>query len=217
MRKIIIFIVVCLLLTGCSNKDLKLNNSLDNEKNNNFIDEISEEKLYTIVNVTNDYLYIFPKDLYTNAKLVVIGKYVKNGNSYMGPSGSAKTVYMFDVEKVLKGECSKKNISVGIDGGTISLKEYVDSLTSEQIRKQRLENVDTTDKYIRFELVDEVDNEINSNIETGKSYVLFLDNNFNNKADYIVTSNYYSVLELKNNEIYDKKTNNYISVDTIGE
>lgn len=135
----------------------------------------------------------------------------------MGPSSSAKTVYMFDVEKVLKGECSKKNISVGIDGGTISLKEYVDNLTSEQIRKQRLENVDTTDKYIRFELVDEIDNEINSNIETGKSYVLFLDNNFNNKADYVATSNYYSVLELKNNEIYDKKTNNYISVDTIGE
>lgn len=46
---------------------------------------------------------------------------------------------------------------------------------------------------------------------------IFLDNNFNNKADYIATSNYYSVLELKNNKIYDKKTNNYISVDTIGE
>lgn len=214
MKKIIIFMVVCLLLTGCGNKDLKANKDLDN------IDEIPEEKIYTKVSVMSDYLIIYPEDLYTNAKLVVIGKYVEKGNSYVGPSGTAKTIYMFNVEKVLKGDCSKEKIGVGIDGGTVTLKEYINSLSSEQIKKQGLENVDPTDKYIRFELADETSNKsrtTNASIEIGKSYILFLDYDSYNKTDYIATSNYYSVLELNDNKIYDEKTQNYILIDGLGK
>lgn len=212
MKKIITFILVCLLLTGCGNNNLKANNNL------NDLDEIPEEKIYTNVSVMSDYLAIYPEDLYSKSKLVVVGKYEKKGDSYVGLSNTAKTVYTFSVEKVLKGDCSKDEINIGIDGGTVSLKEYINNLSSEQIKKQGLENVDPTDKYIRFNLTDETSNKnrsTNSNIEIGKSYVLFLDYDSYNKTDYIAMSNYYGVLELDNNKIYDEKTQNYISLNNL--
>lgn len=43
MKKIIIFIVVCLLLTGCGNKDLNTNKDLNN------LDEIPEENYYECI------------------------------------------------------------------------------------------------------------------------------------------------------------------------
>lgn len=215
MKKNIIFIVVCLLLTGCGNKDLNTNKDLNN------LDEIPEEKIYTKVSIMSDYLIIYPEDLYTNAKLVVIGKYVEKGNSYVGPSGTAKTIHMFNVEKVLKGDCSKKKIGVGIDGGIVTLKEYINSLSTEQIKKQGLKNVDPTDKYVKFELTDETSNKSKatnaSNIEIGKSYILFLDYDSYNKTDYIATANYYSVLELNDSKIYDEKTQNYILIDNLNK
>lgn len=56
-----------------------------------------------------------------------------------------------------------------------------------------------------------------SNIEIGKSYILFLDYDSYNKTDYIATSNYYSVLELNDSKIYDEKTQNYISIDNLNK
>lgn len=215
MKKIIIFIVVSLLLTGCGNKDLNTNKDLNN------LDEIPEEKIYTKVSIMSDYSIIYPEDLYTNAKLVVIGKYIEKGNSYIGPSGTAKTNHIFNVETVLKGDCSKEKIGVGIDGGIVTLKEYINSLSPEQIKKQGLENVDPTDKYVKFELTDETSNKNKatnaSNIEIGKNYILFLDYDSYDKTDYIATSNYYSVLELNDSKIYDEKTQNYILIDNLNK
>ena len=128
---------------------------------------------------------------------------------------------MFNVEKVLKGDCSKEKIGVGIDGGIVTLKEYINSLSTEQIKKQGLKNVDPTDKYVKFELTDETSNKSKatnaSNIEIGKSYILFLDYDSYNKTDYIATANYYSVLELNDSKIYDEKTQNYILIDNLNK
>lgn len=199
MKKILLILFAFVLLTGCTNEELQ-----DNKSN------MEGQEVAYKVNIEPDYLYMYPKDLYETSTLVVIASFKSNVKTYMDSSEMAYTIAKFKIENVLKGKETKKNIDIKYMGGSISLKEFLENKTEEQIKKYGLENVDATGKYVEFSDPDKL-----VKLDKNKEYVLFLNQDNSGKSDYIAVSNGYSILEVVDGKIYDEKTSSYISIESL--
>lgn len=209
MKKILILFII-ILLTGCSDEKLE-NNDSNNINSKVMGDEIIKNKdiVYKVTSYA-DYLYIFPNELYNTSDLIVLGTFKSNIKTYITDYGNVYTMVEFKIEEILNGNEDKKNITVSYKGGIVTLKEFLEVKTKEEIKKYGLEDINPEGKYVEF-----VEKDKKIKLDKNKKYLLFLNKDSNEISDYISVSNGYSILEVIDNKIFDEYTKEYITIDSL--
>lgn len=184
------------------NDNIMISDNRNNELSNTTIEEKLETTHEYPIAMTADYaIGTWPEELYKHADLVIIGKYVKNNKCFAKKLGMIVTESEFKVSKVLKGNYSLPKINLNYYGGTVPLKEYINSLVHSQIIKRGY------DKLTEAEIDGKTMENAGLKVYSDAEYVIFL--SYDETDGYFVMCDGYGMREVKGGKIYNLDTKTF--------
>lgn len=171
------------------------------------VEKENEQYNYTIYSNT-DYIATKPNDIYKYADLVIVGNYKQTNRNYIGNIQAVVTESKFSVKDVLKGTYDKNEIIINYYGGTVSLEEYVKSLSEQQIEKRGLNLLN--ERQIKQGTVSYDVGRTKVDINNrNDDYLIFL--SYDKESDiYFVLADGYGMRKLSDdNKIFDLDMNSY--------
>ncbi len=208
---VILFIIVTIIvIVGIimTNNLMKRVNEYQNESRNEniVIDEIEETTKVENKDIVEEYVTIIEyaydikdKELrWENTDNVIIGTVEEllgatNYNEEIEEYTEIMTQGKIKVENQLKGNIEESEIDFLRIGGTITVEQYLKSLTEEQKEKEgnlsKLSEEEQKEKYVSLEIEDDI------KIEENKTYLMFLGKAYNN-TEYIIELERYGLYEV---------------------
>lgn len=162
-----------------------------------------------IVSKKADYIACLPKDMYRVANVVVKGKFESEVDTYVAEHSMPVTRALFTVEKVFKGMTDSKKIIVNYYGGTVSLSDYLATLSAEEITKLGFDSTTMDLNNATLVYAQTKESVVVNNEDT---YVLFL--SYDKEKDiYFILCDAYGACKMKNGKVYDLMNESYIEPD----
>ena len=163
-----------------------------------------------------DYAVMSPEDLYKEARLAVIGRYLGDERVYgQEDTGRPVTVGRLQIETVYKGETESETIPICFYGGTISLREHYAAYSwggDERSLKDFIKKIPAWAYISRLgsKYTEKYDTQVDA--QKGQEYLLFL--SFDEEAGvYQVLSDAYGMRLLdENGKVYDPDSKSYHSL-----
>ena len=184
MKRIIISLGLALAVVGSA---VSICNAFSTQNSTNVTSEDNDRKVIT-VNVSHSYAYNVTdiNKLYENSELIVTGTVSSIGNAKKDESlPVACTPAQFDIKNTIKGNDDLKNVNILVEGGTITLQEYEDSIKNislEVVENDKIDLYSADDKNNTF--ISYVSDEYKQ-LKNRQDYVLFL-NKLKNTNEYVV-------------------------------
>lgn len=240
MKKItaIIFsLVILLFVCGCSNNNSVMTNNLNIEKNtlesydnkngyineNNILESSDDKNSYTddqtneayldeyFISQTSDYISTDFNDIVKGADLVVRAKYIKNTDTYVSTGRLPITKAEFNIVEIIKGDYSFDAITVEYYGGTVSMYEYIQTMSEAEKLKGGYDYSEDEAKKIAVTYLDE---ENGVSFESDREYVICLGYN-KDDGSYMIHSDAFGMSEVVDGKILNKAKGTTIDLNDI--
>lgn len=134
-------------------------------------DETVEEGETYVVYTHGDYLYTSIPDLYEQSELVIYATYLQDNESFADEAALIDTIGEASVLQVLKGNYEEETIRLLFNGGSVPASEYLSHMLEESKQKYGFNEPEFLKTYKMFS----VESPDFAHLESGKSYLLFLD------------------------------------------
>lgn len=173
---------------------------------------VKEEGFQYIVSKKSNYIARLPKDLFRVADIVVKGRFEETVSTFVSNHSMPVTRIMFAIEEVYKGEADSDRIAVDYYGGTVSLSDYLKTLSPGEIVKLGPYSADD----LQYATVTYAQTKESVVIESESAYLLFLSHDAENDIRFILCDAY-GACKMKDGLIYDLVNDAYILPDFLSE
>ena len=163
------------------------------------------------VSITADYVATDLKDIARMADLVICVRYEKNIDTYVSSGKLPVTRAEFLTLEVLKGEYAGDKIIAEYYGGTVTMYEYLQSMSESEKLKG---GYDYTDEEAKNIFVTYLNENNGVSFETGGEYLLCLGYD-ENDGTYMILSDSFGMSEITDGQVYNKAKNEYIKLSEI--
>ncbi len=199
----ILLVMIVGLIYIFNNKSANL---LNNANESSYVE--NNEKYEYEITTNADYVATSIDDLYKTVDLVFIGTKNKDNKTFVGMNSLIITEANYNVKTVLKGDYNDSTINLNYYGGSVTLEEYMNNLSKEQIQKKGLDKYTLKERQTKLIGYKNTDKSISKQVDSNE-YLIFV-NCDKEKNIYFVSSDAYGMRQIdQNKNVYNLDTKTF--------